>query len=324
MGKWPLLVGLVFLIQAIPVWGQTSGFSIPLDDYWQRLGQTQALVASLLDGPPEVSHPSLLAAADQWETVTAVILPDGTQVPLDHSFLISQLRVDPPDLAHLNELLTVLIASRQNWSQARFSAQDVEALAAILARPEFQWPPQEPSLIEIWLQRLKDIINKFLSRLLPDTVVIDPNNPLFKYLLTGLVTLALVVILFLISKSLLVDLVAEGRLAEAEAGDETLTAGAALKRAQALSSVGDYRTAVRYLYLSSLLLLEERRLLRYDRSRTNHEYLRGLAHLPELAPILRDVIEVFDRVWYGYQPLDEAAYDRYETRIADLNRQAKQ
>src|SRR5574341_98434 len=111
------------------------------------------------------------------------------------------------------------------------------------------------------------------------------------------------------------------RTAYAEASGELLTADSALRRAQTLSAASDYRTAVRYLYLSSLLLLEERGLLRYDRSLTNREYLRSVAHLPELASTLRDVVEVFDRVWYGYQLLDAAAYARYADRVADLRRQ---
>jgi hypothetical protein len=78
--------------------------------------------------------------------------------------------------------------------------------------------------------------------------------------------------------------------------------------------------AVRYLYLSALLLLEERGLLRYDRSQTNREYLRGVVHRPDLAAILQEVVEVFDRVWYGFQPIDEAEVSHYTARVAELRR----
>ena len=108
---------------------------------------------------------------------------------------------------------------------------------------------------------------------------------------------------------------------EAAGDDASLTAESALRRAQTLSQGGDYRTAVRYLYLSTLLLLEERGLLRYDRSQTNREYLRSLKGRPELASVLRDVIEVFDRVWYGFQPLDEAAYHHYAAQVQNLQQQ---
>jgi hypothetical protein len=61
--------------------------------------------------------------------------------------------------------------------------------------------------------------------------------------------------------------------------------------------------------------------LRYDRSQTNREYLRSLTHLPKLAAILQEVIEVFDRVWYGYQPLDETSYAQYAAQVAKLRQQ---
>jgi hypothetical protein len=109
--------------------------------------------------------------------------------------------------------------------------------------------------------------------------------------------------------------------AEEELGGEPLTAELALQRAQELSTGGDYRTAVRYLYLSSLLLLEERGLLRYDRSLTNREYLRTVAHRPELAAILREVIDVFDRVWYGFQTLNPGEYEAYVLRVETLRQQ---
>ena len=113
----------------------------------------------------------------------------------------------------------------------------------------------------------------------------------------------------------------EADIASEAEGGEILTADMALKKAQQLSSGGDYRTAVRYLYLSSLLLLDERGLLRYDRSQTNREYLRSVANHPHLANPLRRVIDVFDRVWYGYQPLTQDDYTRYAEQVNKLRRQ---
>ena len=106
-----------------------------------------------------------------------------------------------------------------------------------------------------------------------------------------------------------------------EDGDELLTAESAMKKALELSTGGDYRLAVRYLYLSSLLLLEERGMLRYDRSKTNREYLRSVANNPEVAANLGELVNVFDRVWYGYQPIDQVTFERYTARVASLRRQ---
>ena len=58
--------------------------------------------------------------------------------------------------------------------------------------------------------------------------------------------------------------------------------------------------------------------MRYDRSRTNREYLRSLSSKPELVKPLRDVIDVFDRVWYGFETVDEQTYQSYVKRVDEL------
>jgi hypothetical protein len=125
--------------------------------------------------------------------------------------------------------------------------------------------------------------------------------------------------LYSISRSLSRNLVREAELAaENGDGDALLTSQGALQRAQTLSGQGDYRNAVRYLYLSSLLTLDEQGLLRYDRSRTNREYVRSISAKPQLANPLRNVIDVFDRVWYGFEAVDDETYQSYVRQVEEL------
>jgi hypothetical protein len=119
-------------------------------------------------------------------------------------------------------------------------------------------------------------------------------------------------------RGLIFDLVQDARAGEGETADENLTAESAFARAQGLSRGGDYRSAVRYLYLSALLILDERGLLRYDRAKTNREYLNSVSGSPELSQPLDEVIEVFDNVWYGYHELDEAGFEHYSGRVREL------
>ncbi len=292
---------------------------LPADAYWDRVEATRALVTELHDATYTVQRARLQEAAYQWEEITAVLLPDGPVVPIDSSFLVTHLRADPPDLEELGQLLDALLSTRGQLSHPARTTADLSALDEVLARDEFRWEeatvdePSDPT----WLQRLSDGIDRFFSNLFGG---VGGSGQGLQYLLIGLGGTALAVILFYVVRGLLADLVAESR-DKGEEGDEeeALTAEAALKRAETLAGAHDYRTAVRYLYLSSLLLLEERGLLRYKRSSTNREYLRSISHLPELSGVLQDVVDVFERVWYGYQPLDEAAYARYEARIDELD-----
>lgn len=321
MLKYPRLALTVLVLagQFLNASTPAASSAIPVDEYWRRVEATQALVRGLKDAPPEQARAELSAEADRWAALAEVVMPEGARLPLDTGFLASRLRADPPDLKQLDELLATLLAARQSWPRSVHGLQDLKDLELILARPEFQWQPRQPSWLEKWWQDLQDRFWRFVARLLGRTAI-TVDGSLVTYVLTGVGILALALVLAFALRGVLANFVAEAE-AEADASGELLTADSALKRAQTLSAAGDYRTAVRYLYLSSLLLLEERGLLRYDRSLTNREYLRSVAHLPELASTLRDVVEVFDRVWYGYQLLDAAAYARYAERVADLRRQ---
>lgn len=294
---------------------------IPLDEYWHQIEQALELVTSLQSESPGAATRALRAEADHWEHITQVRLPDGTLMPVDHSFLVAQLRAEPPNLAQLENLLGAMLAARDRWPQAKLQGSDLEVLERILARPEFQWRPEQPSpLARLW-QRLLQWLWELVGRLMPAGATAPLPAHLLGYALTGLGGVLLLLVLAYALRGLLANLVPESGIGpEDGAGDEELTAATAFKRAQRLSGDGDYRAAVRYLYLSSLLLLEERGLLRYDRSLTNREYVRSVSHLPQLASALRDVVEVFDRVWYGFQRLDEAAYERYAAHVADLQR----
>lgn len=316
------LAGLILLVGSLSrSLAHADEPPLPLDAYWQKMEDTRALAESLADAPPEDSGPALRAEADAWDTLTALTLPDGNALPINHTWLTAALRADPPDPNRVSALVTSHLAARDEWEQDPASPPDLVALREILARPEFQWETPEPTWLEKLWQQIQEWFWEALYRLFGGRQIDIPNSPLV-YVIAGSIVIVLALVIGFFLRGFLANLVAETAApASPHAADEDLSAEAALQKAQALSGAGDYRTAVRYLYLSALLLLEERGLLRYNRSLTNREYLRSVSHLPELSAILRDVVDVFDRVWYGYQPLDESAYVRYAERVADLQRQ---
>ncbi len=99
---------------------------------------------------------------------------------------------------------------------------------------------------------------------------------------------------------------------------EPLTVAEAMERADKTAESGDYRHSVRYLYLSTLLILEEKGILKPDRSLTNQEYLEVMDKHPKKAAVLRDVVTIFDRVWYGKREIDQPTLRFYQTQIREL------
>jgi hypothetical protein len=291
--------------------------SVSWDEYWKWVARSHQEITELIQIPLDQARVRLEGLALQWDALNSVVLPDGRVMTVDHSYLVTLLRDPAPDLARIDQLFTSLLTERQKFIQGQVDVADREALNRILAQPEFQWNEQkveQPSVLAKLWQR----IQQELARLGEKLLGFEGSN----YMIGIGAVLLLVAGLLFLFRNLLFGFVAEARLEpHSYTGDEVLTADTALKRAQTLSHGGDYRSAVRYLYLSALLLLEERGLLGHDRSKTNREYLVSVSDQPELVIPLQIVVEVFDKVWYGYQPLNEQDYQYYEQQVGMLRQQ---
>lgn len=288
---------------------------IQSDEYWDLVQHSRDVISNLDNiGDPEIKK-DLSDLADQWQAVTSVEI-DGQLIPLDNSYLIKLLRDEEPQLEQIDGILATLQAEHKNQKPASFSISDLNSLHTILAQPEFAWVEQAPNPLTVWVQKLLDAFNALLNRIFGNEPIQISVNTLT---LAIVASILLIIVLIFVYRTLLKDFIKETQLGlDDEQGGEPLTSEAAFDKAQALSKGGDYRSAVRYLYLSSLLLMDERGILRYDRSKTNREYLRSVANSPELAKPLGEVIEVFDNVWYGYHSLEEETFKKYSDRVEEL------
>ncbi len=89
-----------------------------------------------------------------------------------------------------------------------------------------------------------------------------------------------------------------------------------LERARAFARAGDFREALRHVYIRLLLQLDARGVWRYDARRTNWEHIellrRHAAHSALAAP-LADLTRRFDRVRYGGAACDNTDWNRFES-----------
>ncbi|HSB10709.1 MAG TPA: DUF4129 domain-containing protein [Blastocatellia bacterium] len=110
-------------------------------------------------------------------------------------------------------------------------------------------------------------------------------------------------------------------LGEEIAADDTSRelAEAGLEAARA----GDFRTAVRKLYVSLLYELAERNLIELEDSATNHEYLRKVSRFNVLASPMHYMTDRFDYVWYGMFPSSEDEFAAYRSRYEEAMHRAK-
>jgi hypothetical protein len=290
-----------------------------LEEYLEWIDETRSLLSDLQDSPEALIRDHLADLALAWEEIDEVRLPGGEVIPLDHSYLVALMRSDPPELDRLEGHLAEVRDTWEVWPPALHASSDLAELEDILSRPEFIWPSSEPSALQTWLEELPGKIVAFLNRLVPGRYL-DVSSAL-NWVLFALGSLIFIAVLVYALRGIYAS-IAPQAVSEGEVGEVVPPASAeeALRRAELFSESEDYRSAVRYLYLSALILLEERGVMYFDSAKTNREYLRAVAHRQDLAPLFREVIQIFDRVWYGHQHIDADNYGQYAAHVARLRK----
>jgi hypothetical protein len=305
-----ILVAVFAAVIATRVWGAPA--PITEADYWRLVDQTRAQVHALDGKPAEEVRAGLDGLAETWSQVAEVQMQDGATVPIDSSYLVALLKSEQPNPQIIEGLLSALLRAHDAHVSATNSKPN-GTLNSILARPEFQW---KPNPLNDLLQKLWDKFAAWLDKI-SNPIHVPGANVFF----TTLAVILLLGVLVYVFRGLFTDLANETTATPTGDDDRDLTSETAFQKAQTLSGHGDYRAAVRYLYLSSLLMMEERGILRYDRSRTNREYLRSVSAHPNLAKPLKSVVDIFDRVWYGFEKLDESTFKEYMEEVEDLKEQ---
>lgn len=312
----PGLLLLALTLASRPVAAQES--PLPLDQYEQ-------LVRAAYAAASRADRIGLDEAASRLTTIRAVALPDGAAAPVDNGWLADELAAEPPAYHAITARLGAILDALGRPA----SAHDPDALAkldAVFARPPFASREVPSAWTHFWNAVGNAIGNFFdwLFRNLPSGGQAGAPTPWgrlsplgWMFLIVGLL-LVLGLVIYAV-RGVRRALVRDAQVREeAAADDEAINAGVAIDRAGEAARAGDYRSAARYLYLSSLLWLDERKLLRYERSLTNREVLEQSRDRPALHQRLTPIVATFERVWYGKRPLDEAGYRQYEQQVRAL------
>ncbi len=140
-----------------------------------------------------------------------------------------------------------------------------------------------------------------------------------KYILFPLGVIAIGIVLIFFIKQIRMNIISEVHDKETEiVGELVTTEKAALAHADTAENANDFRDALRYLYLSAILNLQERGILPYDKSMTNREYLHQ-AHLDiNLQQTFGTVVTVFDDVWYGHKTCDADTIANYRDLLQKI------
>ena len=92
-----------------------------------------------------------------------------------------------------------------------------------------------------------------------------------------------------------------------------------MRLAMELMGKGDFRLALRALYLASLAHLAQRELVRLARHKSNRDYVREVDRraraVPELVAAFQENVGAFDRVWYGRHEATDAVVQSFRANV---------
>ena len=302
-----LLAVCLLVLCLLPIWGQSltaQDTSLKVSQFWLRLNQTELLLqTAATQSDPSVTISQIRSL---WDGVEQIQLDDGSRITIDLGWIRAALTDGQPNtLEALHRQVNALIAYHNNQTdQLDASGENASlgSLAEVLRDSRFQYADVTPTPIPDSPQEEP-----------PQTSAISSLAQII--LLVAGITVVIVVFVYFAR-----NLQLQQAAIETTASDDPTTSGDAQTLATDHAQSQDYRSAVRYLYLASLLVLDERGVIQYDSSLTNREHLRYLRDKPQLYDLLRQVINAFEEVWYGYLPINEAYYQRFHQQVDELNR----
>lgn len=321
-----------------------AAFSLPVfaatpQEYDQALGKVQAALtrqaqAIRVEEVPTGEAPSLVAR-QVLAPLHSIQRPGSAPQPVETKALVASVAaaeaIHNPDQkaaafealdGQIRALREEIVPSGGAAPRCPNPAATTQSARAVLAGTEFASDPLPPPT---WAERLADWLDRTLSRLFrPRTPARNINAPnINAKLILDIITAILIVAgvgTFAVLVAIIVQAIGrrgartkplaldeeEATLVEARDNDSLL----ALAEQQAKE--GDYRRAFRLVYLAALVSLDTGGVLRFDRSKTNWEYLRALRTTGRgdvyqaMTPLTRE----FDQVWYGFARTDASHYAR--------------
>ena len=253
---------------------------------------------------------------------------EGREVQVDNSWLYVLLDAytaesDPQQrIAKLNEVAGRLRALDEHLRRAETATGEQgsprDEIREILSRPAYQ--PDQDTVVGSFIKRVLRKVRGFLGdlfsslgRMIERIFGVSSSNEWVSKVVLILVAVAAVVAGTILFRRIRVPK-SKRKKTRTVLGEEIAVDGTSRDLAEAglaAARAGDFRVAVRKLYVSLLYELSERNLIELDESATNHEYLSRVSQFGLLVGPMRYLTERFDYVWYGMFPSSKDDFAAY-------------
>jgi Domain of unknown function (DUF4129) len=311
-----IAVAILLLCLTLPSSASAAGNPVNLRSYVNAVHELRIE----LDGVAK-SRPASAAAARRVQAglraIPVVRIVGGAVIATDMRSLAGE--IDPTSGASVRSAaakLDVLDDELQTESPTTAPNAALAALSNVYANPVFHPTCSGLGCVGVWIgNHFGGQIAGFLEWLRNATNLdLSPAITLASALLVAL-GVAAVAFLYVRGTLKRVTVIRNARVDE-ETG---LTESEARATARRAASAGDARMAFRYLFLSVMLDLQDRGLIALRPGWTNRDHLTALrnAGLPLTGP-LGELVDAFDRVWYGHASIDEMELRRLQDVASEI------
>ena len=309
----------------------TAVLSSTLADYGRRLGEARSIVdeQAAMKTTSDLGRVTMLVPGQERIDLGA------TTIETNNTWLATAMVecADEKDavrrtanLISISERLAAIEQSVRDLqtAQAGMSSKDEgkRKLAEILNRPEYQKPadPKE-SLVQKWIREFFE----WLEKVFPEPNI-NPGEPSslgsVKLGLQIVVFIAIAVVVgFLLFKFGPLMLSRFGYRKKAEPRPDRVILGERVSsdtssqdlfsEAERLARLGDLRGAIRKGYIAALCELDDRRLVRLARHKTNRDYLKELGRHRSVYQPMRTLTGSFETSWYGLRHTEPDDWERF-------------
>lgn len=193
-----------------------------------------------------------------------------------------------------------------------------DSVRSLRAQEEFAYMKD----LDIRLKKRQDLANKKQKKQ-SSTNIVNPF-PFIRILLWGLLIVALLFVLYRVFLSDRGLFASPLRNRNVEVEEEPLTDEVYLEQQlqQAIKD-GNYRLAIRFLYLQSLNKLAEKGWLQLSPDKTNYQYVRELAK-PQLKNTFSRITLHYEYAWYGDFEIEQHIFEPIKKEFENFYQTIKQ
>ncbi len=157
------------------------------------------------------------------------------------------------------------------------------------------------------------------------SLFLNSLSPFVRWIVYGLLFLLAAGLLYLIVRRLIVapaNKITAPASQSYDLAEESLSADELRLRWESAVKAGEYRLAVRYLFLNTLKLMDLVGWVRWEPGKTNLDYASEI-HRPDFRDTFRWLTWQFEYAWYGNMQVSEASYQQLEATFLQFQQSMK-